>query len=518
MQSITSFTDLKLAAECIFPRLDIERYISQEDYKKDIIRLVELGVGGFCIFKGNIEEAKTVIAEVRAVALYPLLITADYEHGVTMRHEGGTAFPHAMALGKTGDLQKTQIVAQLIARETKALGVNVNFAPVCDINSNPINPIINIRSFGEEANIVGTHASAYAKGLQSENVIACAKHFPGHGDTSIDSHLSLPILEHSLEIIEEREIKPFEQIFKNGVRSVMVGHLSVPSIDKTGMPASLSKTIISGYLLAKMNFQGLIFTDALDMKSIASTYSSTKASEMCIRAGADVALLPENPFEAIEHFEKLLKNDNDFKNDLIRAAKKIRIEKEWCGLGNFRRLLEEEDEEKKVNLEHERVALSVAMSALDMDINESEYLPIDETLQIAGFAFLQTDSDFKSASMFFNLLSQAVENNMDYAYLDESISEEDLQGMCENTRDADLVIIAFFNRAKAYHGSIGISENMKRIIERLKNNNPTINIFFGNPYLRKEIKGSINICTFSDSLASIAASVLALSGRSNQIN
>ncbi len=511
MINLEKLTAKQLAAQCIMPRLSVNLYFEDERYKSLIDKLTADGIGGFCLFKGTIEQTQRLTSELQSKAEIPLIFAADFEFGLPMRLSGGTAFPHAMALGKTGDINKTFAIAQLIAREAKAVGVRWNLAPVCDVNSNRDNPIINIRAFGENVEVTGLHSASYIKGTQEEGVIACAKHFPGHGDTATDSHIALPVLNHSINKLNEVEFKPFERAIRNGVRSIMAGHLVVAALDDSLTPASLSAKMIDGILRKQMGFDGLILTDALDMKAIADNYTSGLASCMAINAGNNIALMPENPFEALKDMTDLAEKDKGFLDKLANSAKKIIAEKKWCGMIPYR---ENFDAEKfKGYIEHEKIALAVASSALDLDIKKN-ILPISQSDQFAGFAFLQKDEDFQSASMFFTLLGQAVENDCDYGFINEDIGQNDLEQLKIGIGDARLIIFAFFNKGRAHAGNIDIPKRYSEIVKELSGGRDVVAIFFGNPYIADKIEFDYSIKTFSDSLASIAASVLVLSGRS----
>ncbi len=511
MSKMGNLTAKQLAAQCIMPRLSVDLYDNDERYKSLIDKLAADGVGGFCIFKGTAEQTQRLTSELQMKAEIPLIFSADFEFGLPMRLSGGTAFPHAMALGKTGDVNKTFAIAQLIAREARAVGVRWNLAPVCDVNSNRDNPIINIRAFGEDAETAGLHSSSFIKGLQEERVIACAKHFPGHGDTATDSHISLPVLAHSIERLNEVEFKPFERAIKNGVRSIMAGHLAVAALDDTMTPASLSGRIIDGILRKQMGFDGLILTDALDMKAIADNYTSGLAACKAIQAGNNLVLMPENPFEALKDMTDLAEKDKVFLNKLIASANILIAQKKWSGLIPYREI--NDAEKPKGHIEHEKIALAVASAALEIDAKKI-IAPISQKDQFAGFAFLQKDEDFQAASMFFTLLGQAVENDCDYGFINEDIGKSDLEQLKIGISDAKLLIFAFFNKGRAYEGNIDIPERYSAIVKELSDGRDVIAIFFGNPYIADKIDYDYSIKTYSDSLASIAASVLVLSGRS----
>ena len=499
-------TNKELASACIFPRLDLENYTNDKKYSQSIHELIESGVGGFCVFgKLSLKEIQSILSSLQNLSKNFLLFAADLEHGLPMRFLEGTAFPHAMALGKTKDINKTFIASQLIAKEAKSIGIHWNFAPVADINSNPNNPIINIRSFGEDEELVSNHIAAYIKGHIEENILNCAKHFPGHGDTEIDSHLSLPIVVKTKRELIDFEFKPFKKAINNGVSSIMMGHLIVPSLDSKNTPASLSKPIID-ILRNELRFKGLILSDALDMKAIADNYHSGDACELSLKAGNNIALMPKDPLDAIEYIEEIISKDEKFKKIILENIKKInsfkfKVSKNLSDLSIIDKFIQ-----------HEKIALSIAQSALELNVNKM-IIPIMENIQVATFAILQNENDFGQASMFYNLLSQAIENNMDFGFIDENLKEDDLLGLMDGTKDAELFIFVFFYKSRAWQSEIGVSDKIRPIIHRLASGKNIINIFVGNPYISQIFEADITIKTYSDSLASLASAVLSLSGR-----
>ena len=332
--------------------------LNQSSYKKEIHKLVEIGVGGFCIFNGEPDQVELLIQELQSISDTPLLFAADFEYGLPMRLTEGTSFPHAMALGKTHKPDNSRLVGKAIAKESKSIGINWNLAPVCDINSNPKNPIINIRSFGEDAETVSEHSSAYIEGTQSEKVVACAKHFPGHGDTEIDSHLDLPALSNNLDDLYSLELKPFESAISSGVKSIMVGHLAVPAIDSSGLPASLSKVVIK-FLREAMKFNQIIITDALDMNAITSRFNPNESALLALQAGNDIALMPLNPIDAINYVTEIAKTDSELTIHLKKSAEKIYNLKRWCGLIPQFLLL---NEKKPIFIENMKMALRFGIS------------------------------------------------------------------------------------------------------------------------------------------------------------
>jgi beta-N-acetylhexosaminidase len=267
-----------------------------EEFQTIKDNIVKYHVGGYHIEGGggNAASAALLISRMQQLAgKVPLLITADLEGGAGSPFRGATRFPRGMAIGATGNTQYAYDAAHFTALEAKAMGISVNFYPVVDVNNNPKNPVINVRSFGEDPAKVSAFGAAYVKGTEDCGILATAKHFPGHGDTSVNSHLELPVLPFDRARLDRIELPPFEAAIEAGVDAVMVGHIDLSQIEKTpGLPASLSPTIITGLLRNDLGFSGLVFTDALPMHAITEHFGAEQAVVMAISAGADVALEP----------------------------------------------------------------------------------------------------------------------------------------------------------------------------------------------------------------------------------
>ncbi len=498
----------KTVAQLVMPRLETEKFFSDSAYKQNAIELTKKGIGGFCVFGGKYDTAMLMLNELQSFAETPLIFSADMEYGLPMRFEDGTEFPHHLALGNTDNTDYSEQTGSEISKEAKNMGIRWNFAPVADINSNPLNPVINIRSFGDNEKIVSEHTAAFINGTQKNKVLATAKHFPGHGDTDKDSHLELPVLEHSYEKIINQDMAPFRKSIEAGVKAIMTGHLAVPALDESGKPASLSSATIN-ILRNELNFKGLIITDALEMKSISAKYNSGEAAYLALKAGNDIALMPENPEEAIDFVSKKAENDKDFLENLHKSAERLIENKRWCGLIPF---FADADFQPKTFTENQKKALLIADSGIKYEGNKS-LIPLPEDKQFAGFAFLQNEKDLKSASRFFTMLAQAVENDVDFAFFDKNIDEENLAELINGTEDAEFILFPVFLKGGAYSESIDIGAFLNDKISKLANGKPAIVILFGTPYIKDKIKSDLTIMTFSDSFASLAASVVHLSGR-----
>ena len=496
-----------IAAQCIFPRLDIAKYIAEESYQRHIDNLCKKGVGGFCIFNGGLSNTKRVIASLQSMAEIPLLFSADFEYGLPMRLDNGTGFPHAMSLGKADKAERTTEIASAIAIEAKSLGIHWNLAPVCDINSNKDNPVINIRAFGENPELVKKHSAAYINGTQKEKVIACAKHFPGHGDTGTDSHMDLPELAFDKKRIESFELLPFANAVGAGVRSIMTGHLLVPAYD-TEYPASLSEKITTGILRKKLGFSGLIVTDALDMKAISDNFSSAEAATLTISAGANVVLLPPVPEAAINALIRKAEEDADFKDKLKESANLILKEKKWAGIFSTQMSMKDT---KEYFAKHEKLALKTAFEAVCI-AGDKYNIPIKEDLKVSGFAFVSGD-DIQGGTLFFKYLAQAIQNDCQFGYIDKKITNDEIEKFKKETKDTELVIFAFFQKGKAFQGNLGLDKKIIKAIKSLSEGKKSISVLLGSPYLLDGVHSDTYVYSYSDSLAGIASAIMKLSGR-----
>lgn len=281
----------------LIPRLNGKEIEERFDY---YLGLVKKGVAGFIIFGGELETVRGKLREFQNASDHPLIIASDLEQGLGQQIEGGTVFPPAMAIASALKSAQREEASSMLERlytafaeEAIYAGINTILAPVLDINTNPDNPIIATRAFGEDSDTVSFFGCEMIKALQQNGILACGKHFPGHGDTEIDSHISLPVIKKELTSLENNEFVPFRRAINEGVGMIMLGHLSVPALDPTGRPASLSGRAVS-YLRDRMGFRGLIITDAMNMEGIGQ-YTENEASLMALDAGVDIILHPSDP-------------------------------------------------------------------------------------------------------------------------------------------------------------------------------------------------------------------------------
>src|SRR5687768_15030363 len=290
-------------------------------------------IGALCFFQGGPVRQANLTNFYQGIAKTPLLITIDAEWGLGMRLDSVIKYPYQLTLGALTDPQLVYQMGVAVGMQCRRMGVHVNYAPVVDINNNPNNPVIGYRSFGEDKNKVAQLGVAYMKGMQDMGIMACAKHFPGHGDTEVDSHYDLPVINKSMKQLDSLELYPFKELFKAGVGSVMIAHLAIPAIDKTpNQPTSLSKNNVSELLRDELDYEGLTFTDALEMKGVTKFFPAGEAAVQAIIAGNDILCLPDDVPAAIEAIQKAVKKKRIKQKEIDEKVRKILEAKYDLGL------------------------------------------------------------------------------------------------------------------------------------------------------------------------------------------
>jgi beta-glucosidase-like glycosyl hydrolase/CubicO group peptidase (beta-lactamase class C family) len=291
----------------------------------------DLGLGGVICMQGGPELQRIRLQRLQSRAKVPLMVASDAEWGLGMRLDSTRSFPRAMTLGATRNPELVRMFGQVVGQSLRATGVHVNFAPVVDVNSNPINPVIGSRSFGEDVEWVGRLGQAYADGMQDVHVLATAKHFPGHGDSDSDSHATLPTIGHTRERLDSVELAPFRHVFEHGMGAVMVAHLDVPGLDSTlGQPSTLSPAIVDTLLRQEMGFEGLVFTDAMSMKGFADFVGDRPRIRDALLAGNDVLLFPGDPKLAIDEAMRALAEGTLDSASVTDKCRRVLLAKAWC--------------------------------------------------------------------------------------------------------------------------------------------------------------------------------------------
>jgi beta-glucosidase-like glycosyl hydrolase/CubicO group peptidase (beta-lactamase class C family) len=369
-----------------------------EVHKQQISDLVEhYKIGGLMFLQGGPVRQAQLTNFYQSKSKTPLMIAIDAEWGVAMRLDSSLSFPWQMTLGAIEDTNLIYQMGVELARQCKLLGVHINFAPVVDVNSNPKNPIINNRSFGENPQKVGRMGVAYMKGMQNNNVLACAKHFPGHGDTDTDSHKTLPIVTKLKYRLDEVELLPYRMLIENGLGSVMVAHLEVPSLDETkNLAASLSPKVVNGLLKEEMGFTGLCITDALNMSAVSQFYSPGDVDVKALLAGNDVLLFAQDIPKAIEKIKNAIKEKIISQKEIDARCHKILMAKKWLGLSEYKdsdlSIIHEEIITTKTRLLNKRLV----KSSLTLLQNYNNLLPLKrlDTLKIASVSIGEDATHF----------------------------------------------------------------------------------------------------------------------------
>ncbi|MEO8406712.1 MAG: glycoside hydrolase family 3 N-terminal domain-containing protein, partial [Chitinophagaceae bacterium] len=340
-------------------------------------------VGALCFFQGGPVRQANLTNYYQSISKTPLMVTMDGEWGLGMRLDSITKFPYQLTLGALNDSDVIYKMGQAVGQQFKRLGVQVNYAPVVDINNNPQNPVIGYRSFGEDKEKVARFGVAYMKGMQDAGIMACAKHFPGHGDVDVDSHLDLPVINKSMDQLEATELMPFKALFKAGVGSVMIAHLSVPAIDDTPNKAtSISKKNVTGLLRNELGYKGLTFTDALEMKGVAKYFPDGTISVEALVAGNDMLCLPASVPESIEAIKKAIKSKRLSRNDINQKVKKVLLAKYNLGL-NENKPINTEDLLIDLNAKTNPVRYQVATETLTLLRDETVSFPVATNSKVA---------------------------------------------------------------------------------------------------------------------------------------
>jgi beta-glucosidase-like glycosyl hydrolase len=443
----------------IISRLDGYK-VSSKDYQDECIDLVNKGIGGFILFGGEKNEVREFIEKLQSIAESPLLIASDIERGTGQQVEGATNFPPPMAVGAAfgRDSAAESIIAnavRAIADEAADTGINMPLIPVMDVNRDPDNPIICTRAFSDNPADVAWFGRIYIGTLEDAGLISCAKHFPGHGDTGIDSHISLPVISKGREDLMNVDIAPFREAVNAGTGSIMIGHLSVPALDS--LPATLSKKIITGLLRTELGFEGLIITDALNMHAL-DEYEDVPV--MCINAGADILLHPADAGEMVESLITGIDSgeiEEKRINDALNRIRKFR-----SGINNLQKTAID-------GRKHQEIASLISDRSITLVKDTPGILPIGDAQRVLlVYAGDQNDFDIN-----------VLKNFMDGDRILNSGSPE-----LRNAPFNETTVFALFTDVAAWKGSSGIRDEDIRVIKQaLKKAGRSIVISFGSPYV-----------------------------------
>jgi beta-N-acetylhexosaminidase len=446
--------------------------------------IVERKIGGLILFGGEVYETAHLTNTVQELAKIPLLIASDFERGVGNQISGATLFPPLMAVGATWSEEQAYLMGKVTAIEGRALGIHMTYSPVVDVNINPENPIINVRSLGESPEQVSRLSIAFIKGCQENGLIATAKHFPGHGDTAQDSHSVLPTIGGDRNRLDKVELYPFKQAIKAGVQAIMTAHLQLPELDPTpDTPATLSPLIITGLLREEIGFDGLIVTDAMNMGGVTTLYSPEEAALKAVQAGVDIILLPPKPDEVIESLIKAVRDDQISEERINISVKRILEAKARLGLHNKKLVDLDTLDERVATKENLQSADLVFESSMTLVRNEDSVLPLSGRGQkIAVFSLSSDPGGYFAGRTFIREVKKRCPSLINF-YADAFTGEEFIQEAVENSRKADVIVFALFSSLGAWKGTVDLDfRHIQLVQEAAAKSTPVVVVSFGSPY------------------------------------
>lgn len=461
--------------------------------------IVNEKIGGLILMQDDAAKEINLVNEFQKKSKIPLMIGMDAEWGLFQRIAAAHKFPWAMTLGAIQDKSLIAEMSAKIAEDAKRMGINWDFAPVVDVNTNPNNPIIGNRSFGSEVPNVISAALAYSNGLQDNNILAAIKHFPGHGDTDQDSHLDLPVISHSLKRLNEIEIAPFKALMDKGIGGVMVAHLYVPALEKTkGIPASISKNIITGILKDQLGYKGLIITDALNMGAVANKFKAGELDAMAFSAGNDIMLFSQDVSTGKKLIQQAIDKGEISQNRVEESVKKILLTKYYLGLNQYEARNPQNINEDLNNASHSAIVQKMYSNALTLIKDDKKMLPLN----------------CKEIYYYVPLEEAPYQTFIDQLNLNSTIilkKASEISSIPANSK----VIVGFHKDNSTAYKSYKISAESKKVLADLaKNQNVILNIF-GSAYALRDVdisKISTVLVSYENNDDSMIATAKAFSG------
>lgn len=442
----------------------------------------EYKVGGLCFFQGTPNEQARLTNQYQAMSTTPMMIAIDGEWGLGMRMKKTTiSYPRQLMLGAIKDNDLIYDFGAEVARQFTRLGIHINFAPVVDVNNNPNNPVINTRSFGEDRFNVAAKGYMYMKGMQDNGLLACAKHFPGHGDTDVDSHYDLPVIRHDRKRLDSLELLPFRVLADHGVGSIMVAHLSIPAIDnRPNRPTSLSKKNVTGLLKNELGYNGLIFTDGLGMKGVTKHFKPGEVEAEALLAGNDVLLLPEDIAASFKAIHRYLDEGKLSESQINRSVKKVLYTKYYLGLNKYQPV---KIEGLMSDINHAKgvaVKQKLIEKALTLVRNQDDMLPF-KALDSLDLASISIGSTTKTK------FQQRLDSyyKMKHYQADKTITSATQRYLFEQVNGKDVVIISLHDVSSYARKDYGFTESEKAFVKLLAARQKVVLVLFGTPYALK---------------------------------
>ena len=542
-RTLKNMTTREKVAQLIVSQTD--SYIFSEGHALMTDTLVGIeGIGGLLIIQDSLPRFLTRMNQLQEMSKIPLLVSIDGEWGPSMRFSEYPFFPQQMQLGALPSDSLIYEMGLAVAEQCKMANIHINYAPVVDINVNPKNPVIHARSFGEDRDKVTAYGRAYMKGMQDGGIIACSKHFPGHGDTEVDSHKGLPVLPFSRERLDSLELYPFRDQIKHGVEMVMMGHLHIPALDSA--VSSISYPIVTGLLREEMGFNGIIVTDALTMKGVSENMESAEIALAAYKAGVDILLKPGDIIASIDRLEEAMNSGECDIEDLNeRVRKTLRLKARFGMLErNYNPTVDTTNIAERVKKpEHIALVQEMADQSMTLVDNQSGIIPIDMTKKIAYVAYnakripmLREYGDIEGLSgynpetgmvdsttlMYQHLLKAAYPqplpegkgaSKVHYFALDKKSSAKDIASVEKQLSDYDVVILACHDPRGRSRKDLIAQEHLKALEKIVKKHQPIL-VHYGSPYglsdlpWIKELGGLLVAYKDSESNQKAAAKVL----------
>ncbi len=436
-------------------------------------------IGGLILMQDDAAREINLVNEFQQKSKIPLMIGMDAEWGLYQRIPAAHKFPWAMTLGAIQDKNLIYGMAAKIAEDCKRMGINWDFAPVVDVNTNPDNPIIGNRSFGSEVSNVTQSALSYSNGLQDNNILAAIKHFPGHGDTNTDSHLDLPVVSHNLDRLNSIELAPFKALTDKGIGGVMVAHLYVPSLESgKGIPASVSKNIITGLLKEKLGYKGLIITDALNMGAVANKYKPGELDALAFKAGNDIMLFSQGVAQGKKLIQKAIDNGEISQSRVEESVKKILLTKYFLGLNQYIPKNPENINQDINNDSHKTLVQNLYANALTLIKDEKKLLPLND--KDTYYYVPLEEASYQTFADQLNLYSKVIIKKA-----------SEIKSIPPNST----VIIGFHKDNSTAYKPYKISSESKKVLAELAKNQKVILNVFGSAYALKDINDVSKIST-----------------------
>jgi beta-N-acetylhexosaminidase len=495
------------------------------EYRKFMSQIRDTKVGGLILVNWSngrvIQKAEpyavaAFLNRMQRLAKTPLMVSGDFERGASMRVNGTTIFPHAMAFGAAGDPAYSRFEGEVTAREARALGVHWLYYPVADVNNNPDNPVINIRSYGENPQAVAAQVVAFTEGAHADKknyALTTVKHFPGHGDTAVDSHMNMPTITVDRERLDRVELVPFKAAIDAGVDSVMTAHIAMPGITQPGIPSTLSPAVLTDLLKKDLGFKGIVVTDALEMAGIVKTFSTGDAAVRALEAGADVLLMPTDSDAVVKAVTAAVQSGRLTRQRIQESVIKILAAKEKLGLDRKRFVDLEGITDTVDSPESNDKAQEIADHAVTLVRNNRSMIPLaapEKTCYIVmpeartsaeGQAFIQEVR---------KVAPRAVLNTWDASY-----SREQLDQAVGGLSTCESYVLAAFTSVGAYRGTVGMlgGELPHAVDALIASGKPVALVALGNPYVLRNFGGvTAYLATFSNVLPSEIAAARAILG------